>query len=291
MASVRHLIRWTEPSVVPPKIRSHYNDYTMNFLWDLSLADYVTIDQASWMYGAPRSTTLHNLRHWRKRGLIQAAWVPYHGQRTRIIALAPGGVDLLRDDDDKGWDMLHPNWVPVSERVRTNRLVEHNLDRNTAALTLKRKAETLGLSASWDLWMTELIVPGRDSLWIKPDAFIRLNDHPCVIELERSWRKETLLHKFAQYDRCILQGGWRQISWCNEPPKVLFIPTAANTQQKNWQTWMTTFQFHQHSYAWIWPWPHVAAGRFTVYGGDGDPVIQARDLWAMMRQPAYRERR
>lgn len=54
---------------------------------------------------------------------------------------------------------------------------------------------------------------------------------------------------------------------------------------------MTTFQFHKHRYAWIWPWPHVEAGRFTVYGGDRDLVIQARDLWCMIRQPAYWERR
>jgi len=291
MDSVRHLIRWSVPQTVTRQRRRPFNDYTMGFLWSLSLIDYVTIDQASWMYGAPRSTMLHNLRHWRKRGLIQAAWVPYHGQRTRIVALAPGGAELLREDDEKGWDALHPNWVPVAERVRTNRLVEHNLDRNTAALTLKRQAESLGFLASWDLGLGDLFISGRDPLVIKPDAFVRLNDHPWLIELERSWRKETLDHKFKQYDRLILQGGWRDNTWCNEPPKVLFIPTGANTQKIQWETWLTTFQFHQHSYAWIWPWPHVQAGRFTVYGGDGDPVIQARDLWAMVRQPAYWERR
>lgn len=291
MASPRRPIHWTPPRSTARRRQRPYNAYTMDFLWDLSLLGYVTIDQASWMYGAPRSTTVLNLRHWRYRGLIQAAWITYHGQRTRIVSLAPGGADLLRDEDEKGWELLHPQWAPISERQRTARLVEHNLDRITAALTLKRKAGELGLAASWDLWMTDLVVSGHPQLWIKPDAALTINGHPWLIELERSWRVRTLIHKLAQYDRVVLHGGWREIPWCQEPPKVLLIPTAANTQAINFQTWMTNFQHYHHSYAWVWPWPHVEAGRFTVYGGDGDPVIQARDLWAMIREPAYRERR
>ncbi|WP_053958123.1 replication-relaxation family protein [Sulfobacillus thermosulfidooxidans] len=289
MDSVRHLMRWSEPVRVTRKRRRAYNDYTMNFLWDLSLVDYVTIDQAGWMYGAPRSTILHNLRHWRGRGLIQAAWVPYHGRRTRIIALAPGGAELLQYDDEKGWNLMHPHWVPVAERIRTNRFIEHNLDRNTVALTITRQAEDLRLEASWDLHITDFIISSRHPLHIKPDAAIRLNDHPWIIEVERSWRKETLLHKFAQYDRLILQGGWRHIPWCNEPPKVLFIPTETNTQKIHWETWMNTFQFHQHSYAWMWPFDYVINHQWTIYGGNGQRVIQPQNFWNLIRQPAYHE--
>ncbi|SMC08161.1 Replication-relaxation [Sulfobacillus thermosulfidooxidans DSM 9293] len=281
-------IRWTPARSPKIQRRRAFSAYTLDFLWTLSMVGYVTIEQAGWIYGAPPRTMFYNIRTWRERGLIQSARISYHSQRTRIVTLAPEGAKLLQEDDDDAWQVLHPHWEPISQTAHTMRMVEHNLDRNTVALMLVRQSQKQGFPTSWDTWQTSLTVTGSHALHIRPDAALRLNGHPVLIELERSWRAGTIQKKLQQYDRLILQGGWRSIAWCNEPPKVLIVPTGANTQKKNFESWLTTFQLFHHSYAWIWPWSQVRESRWTVYGGGGDYQIMPRDLWTIIRQPPYK---
>jgi hypothetical protein len=111
-------ICWTDPR---PYQRSSkpYNAFTVNFLWDLSLLSYVTTEQAGVFYGASLNTIRRHLTFWHNKGLIQGAWVPYRHQRTRIWTLAPGGVELLQEEDDTAWDLLHPRWVSSPDQHRT----------------------------------------------------------------------------------------------------------------------------------------------------------------------------
>lgn len=281
------LILWTPERHPTRKRQRSFSPFTMEFLWTLSHIGYTTTEQAAMIYGAPLRTMSYNIRLWRERGLIQSARITYHGQHTRIVTLAREGARILQEDDDEAWEVLHPRWTPLADRSITTRMVEHNLDRNTVALILTRQAQKRGLQATWDTWQTDLTVIHPKPLHIRPDASLRLNGHPVLIEVERSWRSGTLRKKLEQYDRLIMQGGWRYISWCNEPPKVLIVPTGANTQEINFQSWLTTFQFFQHSYAWIWPWPHAVDSQWTIYGGDGEYHIRSHDLWTLIKQPAY----
>ena len=291
MASSRRPIKWTPPVPYTPTSKP-YSEYTVNFLWDLSLLGYVHTDHVSRMYGAPYSTTLLHVKRWRQKGLIQAAWVPYHKKRTRIFTLAPGGVEFLQYEDDKTWEMLHPYWVPIPDQNRTLHTVEHNLDRTTAALLLTKTASSYGLDAFWDKTYTRIVgaLPNA-AVSLRPDAAIWINGHPWFIELERSWRNRTLMHKLTQYDHVAMHGLWRKVPGCNEPPKVLLIPTAANTQSINFKSWMTTFRLYQHGYIWVWPWDHVLKQDFTIYGGDGDTTLISRNFWKLNQAPAYYEPR
>ena len=281
------VIQWTPPQPYTPSQRP-YSSFTLNFLWDLSLLGYVSTEHAAKMYGAPYSTIVLHLRRWRRHGLIQAAWVPHHKVRIRIFTLAPGGVELLREDDETAWDLLHPHWVSFPDQHRTWHTVEHNLDRTTAALMIARNASSYRLDADWDKSFTRLVAATPHvSVYLKPDAAIWINGHPWFIELERSWRNRTLMHKLTQYDHIAMHGLWRQIPQCNEPPKLLLIPTEANTQKRNFQSWITTFRMYQHSYVWVWPWDHVLKKDFTIYGGDGDTKLVSRNFWKLNQAPAY----
>lgn len=281
-------IHWTPAR--SPQMQRHraFSPYTIDFLWTLSMVGYVTVDQAGWIYGAPPRTMFYNIRTWRERGLIQSARITYHNRHTRIVTLAPVGAKLLQENDEEAWQTLHPHWEPLANTQRTARMVEHNLDRNTVALTLTRAARKHGFSALWDTWQTHLTVPGPHPLHIRPDAALRINGHPVLIELERSWRAGTLLTKLKHYDHLVLHGGWRSIAWCNEPPKLILVPTGANTQKTNFENWLTTFELSQHSYAWVWPWPYIIQSQWTVYGGDDNYQITPHNFWSLIQHPPYK---
>jgi hypothetical protein len=280
-------IQWSVPRPYTPS-QKPYNAFTLNFLWDLSLVGYVSTEQAALFYGASVKTIRRHLTFWHKKGLIQGAWVSYRQQRARIWTIAPGGVELLRDEDDTTWELLHPHWVSFADQHRTWHTVEHNLDRTTAALLIAKNAGSYRLDADWDKTFTRMTAATPTvSVYLKPDAAIWVNGHPWFIELERSWRNRTLLHKLTQYDHIAMHGLWRQIPQCNEPPKLLLIPTEANTQKRNFQSWITTFRMYQHSYVWVWPWDHVLKNDFTIYGGDGDTKLVSRNFWKLNQAPAY----
>jgi hypothetical protein len=297
---------WTPlPKNPPPFLWGQKADDLLHWLASLR---YLTAEQAMHLIGwIHKSTAVRQLERMTASGLTQAAWISYRGRRTRVWTLsARGGYLLGRHDPD--WASRNADWTsPASDGV-SGHAIAHTLDRNLFCIDVdlevqgRREAGIVRPQAPdegwWMFWESGppihlATLGGGTRTDFVPDAILTINGHPWYLELERSWRVDTLTRKLRQYDTFLKARLWREMH--TSLPRVLFLLSDANTQDIAYTTYMARADAAHRDYLYVMTWDQYQRGYEAVHwSSDGErQTVQWLELQAPLArfEPTSWERR